>query len=322
MAFTIIRKDNRFRLETPDISLDWLADTRANRKAAVVFLRLLSDNRGYPLFTHKQLAQIVKSSNRQASSRHLEAFFQCGGDFQDFLCHKRKVDAPVVSAVLAELKLSPLSATSDLKRSVHARLDRRDLSQANINVALEIISAKQIRPAMQRQLAFGRAHYKETYLLEEMMTSFSPQAGQTAQIASGAPGGMVISDPTALRTLVTPGAKLREIPSPLKWLSFLMVLYYHGVPLSVLGNWFSVHKTTVLRWIMGVTLMLWPLVSAFLVGSVKGTIVYIDEKWLKIQGRWYYWFVVLDEKTGLPVVTQLLASRSRWACRWIGKKLR
>ena len=101
-----------------------------------------------------------------------------------------------------------------------------------------------------------------------------------------------------------------------------MVLYYHGIPLYVLGNWFSVHKTTVLRWIMGVTLALWPLVSGFLVDSVKGTIVYIDEKWIKIQGKWYYWFVVLDKKTGLPVVTELLQSRSRWACQWIGVQLK
>ena len=58
MALTIYRKDNRFRIQGQEISLDWLADTRANRKAAVVFLRLLSDNQGQPLFPHKQLAQI------------------------------------------------------------------------------------------------------------------------------------------------------------------------------------------------------------------------------------------------------------------------
>ena len=52
MALKMIRKDNRFRVEGQEISLDWLADTRANRKAAVVFLRLLSTNRGKPLFTH------------------------------------------------------------------------------------------------------------------------------------------------------------------------------------------------------------------------------------------------------------------------------
>jgi hypothetical protein len=42
MALKIIRKHNRFRVEGQEISLDWLADTCANRKATLVFLRLLS----------------------------------------------------------------------------------------------------------------------------------------------------------------------------------------------------------------------------------------------------------------------------------------
>ena len=101
-----------------------------------------------------------------------------------------------------------------------------------------------------------------------------------------------------------------------------MALYYHGVPLSVLGQWCSVHKTTVLRWILGMSLGLLPQVSVFLVSHVKGTIVYIDEKWIKIKGQWHYWFVVLDHTTGLPIVAELLKSRSQWACQWIGIQLK
>ena len=44
MALKMIQKHNRFRVEGQEISLDCLADTRANRKAALVFLRLLSAN--------------------------------------------------------------------------------------------------------------------------------------------------------------------------------------------------------------------------------------------------------------------------------------
>ena len=64
------------KLGANQLSLGWLADTRANRKAVIVFLRLLSGSNGQPLFSHQNLAQIVGSSNRQASSRHVELF--CG----------------------------------------------------------------------------------------------------------------------------------------------------------------------------------------------------------------------------------------------------
>ena len=96
---------------------------------------------------------------------------------------------------------------------------------------------------------------------------------------------MVILDPTAIGTLVNPDAKLGEVASPLKGISFIMALYYHGVPLSMCGKWFSVHKTTLLRWILGLTLSLWPLVSDLLTARVKGTIDYIDEKSITIRGK-------------------------------------
>src|SRR2546427_8673784 len=41
-------------------------------------------------------------------------------------------------------------------------------------------------------------------------------------------------------------------------------------------------------------LALWPIVSQWLVERVKAQMVSVDEKWLKIRGRWQYWFVVLD----------------------------
>ena len=99
MAWQIIKDDNRLRVEGEGISVDWLADTRANRKATVVFLRLLSCRDGQPLFTHQELARNVGSSNRQASSGHVELFCACGEDFMEFLRHQRKVDDSVVEAV-------------------------------------------------------------------------------------------------------------------------------------------------------------------------------------------------------------------------------
>ena len=201
---------------------------------------------------------MVNSSNRQAASNHLELFRACGDDFIRFLSHKRKVDEKVVSAVLTELKTDPLASGRDLQTCVNGRLGRYNLSVANINMALEAISAKEIRTVMQQQLARGEAHCREAYLLKEMVRSLENDAGKKAGITANEADGTIISDPTALRKLVSPQAAVSEIDKPLKWIAFLMALYYHGVPLSVLGQWCSVHKTTVLRWILGMSLGLWP----------------------------------------------------------------
>ena len=325
MALSVVVEDNRFRVEGQGYFTDWLPDTPSNRKAVLVFLRLLRDENGKPVFTFQELSVILDSDNRQASSGHVERFRECGSDILDFLTRKRKVDSEVVEAVSQELLRDPLATIKELQLRVSARLGRDDLSCANIKAALEQIPCEHIREALRKRIASGEAHYKEEYLLEEMMSSIPGEGvavGQRAGIEIPETQGMDVSDPTSIKRLVTPDVAASSIWEPLRWVIFCMVLYHYGVPLSVLGRWFSVHKTTILRRMLGLALALWPIVYEWIVDKVKARAVYIDEKWLKIRGKWYYWFVVLDVTTQLPVLASLLPSRSKWACRWIGVKLK
>ena len=327
MALLVEEKDNRFRVKwqvnSQECSTDWLPDTPSNRKITVVFLRLLCDEEGKSMFTFQELSVIVGSEKRQASSGHVERFRESGSDFLKFLTRKRKVDSVVVEAVLGELLADPLAEIKELVERVSKSLGRKDLSAANIKVALEQISSQRIREAINKQVAKGKAHYKEGYLLKEMMSSGKVNAlGKKAGIQIPEAGGMNISDPTSIRKLLTPDAPLPSIQKPLHWVTLCMTLYYYGVPLSALGRWLGVHKTTVLRWMIGVALAIWPIVYRWIVDRVKARIVYVDEKWLKVCGKWHYWFVVLDDETGLPVLASLLSSRGEHACRWIGCMLK
>jgi transposase-like protein len=322
MALSVVKEDNRFGVKWQGYSTDWLPDTASNRKSMLVFLRLLRNEEGKCVFTFQELSKVVDSEKRQASSGHVERFRVSGSDFLTFLTRKRKVDSEVVEAVSQEVVGAPLAETSELQQRVNARLGRNDLSSRNIEVALEQIPFQRVRGVLRKHLATGKAHYQEKYLLEEMMRSSATAVGQEAGIQIPESEGMNISDPTSIRKLVTPDVGISSIPNSLRWVVFCMVLYYEGVRLSVLGKWLKVHKTTILRWILGLALALWPLVYRWIVDKVKAKAVYIDEKWLKIRGKWYYWFVVLDVATELPVLASLLPSRSKYSCRWIGVKLK
>jgi transposase-like protein len=288
----------------------------------VVWLRLLRDEYGKPFFTLQELAELVGRANRQAASQHVEEFRQCGEDFRTFVLRRRKVDAMVVEAVLAELLKTPLAGPTELLSRVNAQLGRRDLTMANMDSALEQISCRQVLRVLRRQLEAGQMHYQEAYLLAELLQSVSSPAVQAARWRVSNPErGMKLADPTALAALVTPDVSLEQITDSLCWLTILMTLFYWNVPLSVLGRWCGVHKTTILRWVLGLALALWPSVSQWIGEQVRAQMVYVDEKWLKIQGRWHYWYVVLDVRTELPLLAALLPSRSQWACRWIGRQL-
>ncbi len=328
MTLSVEREDNRFRVEWQGNSIDWLPDIPSSRKAILVFLRMLKDEQGKRMFTFQELSALFDSANRQASSQHMEDFRDSGCDFLDYLTRKRKVDSAVVEAVRQELMVDPLAKLVELQERVNGKLERKDLTKANMKVAMEQIPYDEIRNSILNQLANGEAHYQESYLLSEMMasseagTAKARTVGERAGIQIPETGGMSVSDPTSIRSLVTPDIPASSVKDSLKWVVYCMVLYYHGVPLSVLGGWLHVRKTTVLRWMIGLSLELFPLVYRWIYDGVKANIVYIDEKWLKIQGKWHYWFVVLDSETGLPVLASLLNTKSRWSCQWIGCKLK
>src|SRR3989449_7950448 len=224
---------------------------------------------------------------------------------------------------MAECPPTPLAGRTKLVPHVQAGVDRHDLSVANIASALEQISCVPVLRGVRGRLEPGHVQYQEGWLLPELLESLpmpaTPPAGWSM---SPVDRGMRLADPTALAALVTPELPLAQVPGSLCWLTFLMTLFYWNVPLSVLGRWCGVHKTTILRGVLGLALALWPLISRWLGERVKASMVSVDEKWLKIRGRWHYWFVVLDVPTELPLLAALLPSRGQWACRWVGRQLR
>jgi len=80
-------------------------------------------------------------------------------------------------------------------------------------------------------------------------------------------------------------------------------------------------KSTIWHWVTALSVALWVIVKDMVALRVKSTSVFIDEKWIKRKGRWYYWFVAVDAGTGLPVMDHLLHHQTKWACRWFLLKM-
>ncbi len=299
---------------------------RANKYCLLQFLRGFKKPSGKQgVFSQEQIARAIPDFDgvsRQSVDEHERRFRDSDGDLSRYLTRQRKVDEAVVEAVRQEVLESPLRRTVDLVKGVNQRLTRKDLTAANITTALESISLAEVRPVLRRQLKQGEVHYKEAYLLKAMMANLSPEAGELAGLSAPEPSGMTVSALTGVKKLLTPDVPLQEVTASLFWIAWMMRLFVLGVPLAVLGQWCHVHPSTVLRWILGLALAVWPQVSEWLRTRLTTTKASVDEKWIKIRKRWYYWFVVLDEDTRLPVYQALLASRSAASVSWIVTQLR
>ena len=334
MNIRVIRNGQTITIQTDVFTIGPLPDSDENKQALLVFLREFRGRNNRWLFTHKELAGILGSTNRQASSGHCEEFRATGREILDFLNRRRKVDQTVVTAVEAIVSSEPLIPGVQLADRVNKKLDRTDLTPVNIDDALDQISCRVVRGSLRTQIESGQIHWSEQPLLEEIMGALSkvPVAKTSIPLiekltASGieaadeevdvSPNAATPPALSVVEALLTPGAPLTSIPAVWQLTVFCMVLFGHGVPLSALGSWLGIHKTTVLRRITGLSLGLWEPLFDLIRQRVSATTVYVDEKWIKIRGQWHYWFVALDAATEIPIVSFLSAKRSHWACRWV-----
>jgi predicted DNA binding CopG/RHH family protein len=95
-----------------------------------------------------------------------------------------------VEAVKQELRCDPLASLKETQEQVNARLEREDLTEANMKAAMEQISYSEIRDAVLSQLASGKAHYQESYLFQfEMILIGSTVRTPSPLMGEGWDGG-------------------------------------------------------------------------------------------------------------------------------------
>ena len=94
-------------------------------------------------------------------------------------------------------------------------------------------------------------------------------------------------------------ASLAQIPVKIRLMVVAFTLYYWNVPLSRIAEWMGVSPATVLNWTTGLAVALYPMVAHWIVTKTQAACLAVDEKWLKIDRTWHYWFVGVDEAAGL-----------------------
>jgi transposase-like protein len=308
----------------------------SNKKLCLIFLRLLKDPiTGKSIYTYKEIADAFGYADRRNVHNYWQEFCSCEGKFLDFLLRKRKVDLAVVDALKESVLSNIQSSLAQLCRDTNHRLCRSDLTVSNIQTALEQIPCTVIRNEIVSNWEKGYFHPKEKFILEEVMRAL--ESGDTLQkesaleVLSGI--GINPSDEEqhelvqktqseSVRDLLTPDLPVSNLSERVIQMVFALNLYYWNVPLSRIGMWLGISKSTVYLWVIGLSLALWESIEKWLVNKVKAGRVYIDEKWLKIGGKWHYWFVAIDQFTELPILAHLLPTRTRWSCQWFLIKLK
>jgi len=303
---------------------------KQNTKSLSIFLRACCHPKtGKPLFTYQQIADALGYKDRQDTNNFWRQFEASGKQFRDFLQRKMKVDDTVVEAVKAEVRKDLLASASTLCERVSQKLERTDLTEANIRTALEKVPCTVVRQQIRAEWDAGAWHPKEQKLLEAIMQEWAGSGAQQSEsvltqieeLGTHAPNQacdeiVQVQQAEAVASLFTPHAAMYAISAKMRLMAVALTLYYWNVPLSRIALWMGVSKTTTYQWVIGLAVAVFPVVQSWIGEGVKGMHLLIDEKWLKIRGRWWFWFVALDDETGLPLLNRLLPTQGSWSCCW------
>ncbi|MCI5116263.1 MAG: DDE domain-containing protein [Candidatus Electrothrix sp. AW1] len=326
--------EGQLTVKTPQWNFQ-IADTKSNRKVLMVILRSLQHPvTERPLFTFKKIADAFGYPDRRNVNNYWRDFEQCGQDILSYIRRKRKVDKNVVQAVQSELAGNIQAKLPELCLKTNERLGRSDLTPENIQTALEQIPCTVIRREVIYRWESGTFHPKEKYILEEAMAALQQKSPQKKQCTLKLLSDLNIKADNSdeedqcnniqkeyAEELLDVNASVDEIPESVRMKVVAMTFYFWNVPLSRIGIWCGKSKSTIWNWITVLSCVLWPMIQDIISVRVKSSAVYIDEKWIKIKGRWHYWFVAVDVETGLPVIEHLLRSQTKWACRWFLVKM-
>ena len=320
----------------------WLemADSWSNRRGLMVFLRCLRRPDGRFLMTFEAIAGQLGYADRRNVHNFWAEFEACEEDVGAYLRRKKKVNDEVIALCEQIWKAHPLWSAVDVYEELVRRFPDRgaDLNEQNVRTAGHQIGFLGVQQVIKRQLAEGKVHIQQPLLLEalfELADAGAQAQAETAGLAEPIREALEAVRPQgaeeaveekarevaaeALQTSLLEGeaspsalAKLWEGMSGRMMLCF--VLYHRGLSLEVIGSFFGVHKTTVMRWLEPFSHLCWQEVVQQGKRFFSG-IVAIDEKWIQIDGVWWYLFAAVDHVSGFPLHVALFPSNSKDYCK-------
>lgn len=346
---TCAREDTDFRgqaqveslcIELPDGLRLEVADSWANRRGLMVFLRCLRSADGRALMTYEEIARQLGYADRRNVHNFWMEFEVCGEDLEAFLRRRKKVDEEVVSLCEEIWKAHPLWSVGQVHEEVSRRFPEKgaELSEQNIRTAGHQVGFLGVQQALRRQLAQGQVHYQESFLLQalweladkgakmqaqaagegmpipEVLEAVGPQAACQEDLPPAKAEAVEMLSACLLEGQPSPGALARLWEGVTGRVMLAFVLYFHGLSLEVIGGFFGVHKTTVMRWMEPLAHLPWQGLLQKGRRYFSG-VVAVDEKWIKVEGVWWYLFAAVDSVSGFPLHVALLPSNSQAYCR-------
>ena len=274
-----------------------LRNTPNNRKVLYVLLRLFKKENGKNLVSFREISALFGLKKRQNSNNYYREFVECDEDLLLFLKRKKRLEEslPLIEKQILKMPLLSIAEQYKLFLGSHPEFKmtlssfQKYYSQIDA-VKLkkrfdELITRKECRPDKERFLQEILQEPETSNQTRKQIISIFPEMAETSE--------EVRKELSFLRDMKSSGKYF-----------LIMFLTACNCSFDVLSLLFGVSKATIHNWFYQLSFL-----KRLLLDSIKwwSGIISVDEKWIKINGKWHFLLSIVDNVTGFPLYFALVS---------------
>ena len=274
-----------------------IKDTKNNRKALYVLLRLFKTENGKNLTTFEKISALFNLNSRQDSNNYYREYLASGEDLLHFLQRKQKLKEAFSLIEMQVLKNPLLSLKEHYKVFVDDNPIIKISEPSFMKYASEIDAIK-LKKRFDQLLTQGEIKPDKERFLKELIEDDNISNQKRKEIVAVFPE--LQQDEKEVSKEISLFNNLDKFGKNF----LIMFLVACGLNYQVLGMLMGVSKGTIHNLFYSLTF-----IKRLILNSIKwwSGEVSTDEKWIKLDKKWVYVISIVDNKTGFPLYFQLVS---------------
>ncbi len=297
-SLSVEKNDNRLFINISCPVQFNLRDTPNNRKVLYVLLRLFKTENCRHLITFQAISALFGLKTRQDSNNYYREFQACDEDLLSFLKRKKKLEGalPLIEELVLKMPLLSISEQYKIFSEDHPEYK---MSQTSFQKYYTQIDSMKLKKRYDELITDQECRPDKERFLKEMLAERETSKQTRKQIISIFPE--LEESKAETRKNVS---FFQNMKASGKYF-LIMFLIASNCSFEVLSILFGVSKATIHNWFYQISFL-----KRLIFDSIKwwSGIISVDEKWIKINGKWYYLLSIVDNVTGFPLYFALVSN--------------
>ena len=297
----IQKKDGMLSLRIEGCELK-IPFTPSNQKVLIILARSLKEEDSEKnCFTFQQISEALDHESRQWSNNFYREFEAADEDMLNFLKREFSLQDKWLNLIHTQILENPFLSIPKHHKIFLEKHPDCSLTEVTFREYVRKIDSSKLLQQIRRLVNTETGELDDKFYLQEILQQVPLTSAGHAEITELFPEVQEELSSNESPTLNLEDALPNSRGQKAKLSTFL---YGCGLPLQVLAMLFFVSKSTIHHWI-------YSFATSGLEEKILDSIDYwsgqiaVDEKWIKIDGAWWYVFSAVDAVTGFPLLIRL-----------------